>query len=114
MTTEECDAPTAYKEAYIAAKKEDIVITKSPVGMPGRAIKNKFLEQVNGEPVKIDWCYQCLEHCNPAKIPYCITKALVNAAVGKEDEALLFCGSNAYRAEQIETVPEVMRELCGE
>lgn len=114
VTTEECDAPMAYKQAYIAARKEDIVITKSPVGMPGRAIKNTFLNNVTGEPAKIDWCYQCLEHCKPANIPYCITKALVNAAVGNEDEALLFCGSNAYRAEKIETVPAVMAELCGE
>ncbi|RGZ01164.1 nitronate monooxygenase family protein [Clostridium sp. AM58-1XD] len=114
VTTEECDAPMAYKEAYIAAEKEDIVITKSPVGMPGRAIRNQFLSQVSDTPAKIDWCYQCLEHCNPAQIPYCITKALVNAAIGKEDEALLFCGSNAYRATKIETVPEVMAELCGE
>lgn len=114
VTTEECDAPMAYKQAYIHAKKEDIVITKSPVGMPGRAIKNKFLEGVGKTPFKLEWCYQCLEHCNPATIPYCITKALVNAAIGKVDEALLFCGSNAYRAEKIETVPEVMAELCGE
>ncbi|MEY8337535.1 nitronate monooxygenase family protein [Lachnospiraceae bacterium 62-35] len=114
VTTEECDAPMAYKDAYITAGKEDIVITKSPVGMPGRAIKNKFLSQVGEEPAKIDWCYQCLEHCNPAKIPYCITRALVNAALGNIEEALLFCGSNAYRAERIETVSEVMADLCGE
>ena len=114
VTTEECDAPMAYKQAYINARKEDIVITKSPVGMPGRAIKNPFLDQVTDQPAKISWCYQCLEHCNPANIPYCITKALVNAAIGNEDEALLFCASNTYRAEKIETVPAVMAELCGE
>ena len=59
-------------------------------------------------------CFRCLEHCNPAETPYCITKALINAAEGKIDEALLFCGSNAYRCEKIETVPEVMAALCGE
>ena len=114
VTTEECDAPMAYKQAYIDAKKEDIVITKSPVGMPGRAIKNPFLRRVGAEQPVIDKCYKCLEKCNPAAIPYCITKALVNAARGNEDEALLFCGSNAYRATKIETVDAVMRELCGE
>ena len=114
VTTEECDAPMAYKQAYIDAKKEDIVITKSPVGMPGRAIKNPFLRRVGAEKPVIDKCYKCLEKCNPAAIPYCITKALVNAARGNEDEALLFCGSNAYRATKIETVDAVMRELCGE
>ena len=113
VTTEECDADIAYKEAYINAKEEDIVIVKSPVGMPGRAIKNKFLERVAQGPVKVERCFRCLEHCNPAETPYCITKALINAAEGKIDEALLFCGSNAYRCKRIETVPEVMRKLCG-
>lgn len=114
VTTEECDADIAYKEAYINAKEEDIVIVKSPVGMPGRAIKNKFLERVAQGPMKVERCFRCLEHCNPAETPYCITKALINAAEGKIDEALLFCGSNAYRCEKIETVPEVMAALCGE
>ena len=114
VTTEECDADIAYKVAYINAKEEDIVIVKSPVGMPGRAIKNKFLERVAQGPVKVERCFRCLEHCNPAETPYCITKALINAAEGKIDEALLFCGSTAYRCEKIETVPEVMAALCGE
>lgn len=115
VTTEECDAPMAYKQSYLNAKKEDIVITKSPVGMPGRAIKNKFLDRITetGEKVKIDHCYQCLEHCDPGKIPYCITKALSNAAEGDLDNALLFCGSNAYRTQHIETVEEVIRDLMG-
>lgn len=114
VTTKECDAPEVYKQAYINARKEDIVITKSPVGMPGRAIKNQFLSKVGLERPEIKHCYRCLEKCNMATIPYCITQALVNAARGNLDEALLFCGSNAYRAEKLETVDEVMRELCGE
>jgi len=114
VTTKECDADMAYKQAYLNAKEEDIVIVKSPVGMPGRAIKNKFLERVADGPIKVERCFSCLEHCNPAETPYCITKALINAAEGKIDEALLFCGSNAYRCDRIETVPEVMAALCGE
>lgn len=113
VTTEECDAPAAYKQAYINAKKEEIVITKSPVGMPGRAVKNDFLKQVGLGPLQLKHCYNCLEKCDKAKIPYCITEALVNAAKGDEDHALIFCGSNAYRATKIETVSEVLDELCG-
>ena len=114
VTTEECDADTAYKQAYIHAKEEDIVIVKSPVGMPGRAIKNRFLEQVQEGKIPVTRCFQCLAHCNPAETPYCITKALINAAEGNVDEALLFCGSNAYRSTKIETVSDVMKELCGD
>ncbi|MDD3254021.1 MAG: nitronate monooxygenase family protein [Lachnospiraceae bacterium] len=113
VTTEECDAPLSYKQAYIDAKKEDIVITKSPVGMPGRAIHNGFLDRVAGTKAKITHCYQCLEHCDPNNIPYCITKALSNAAEDHLEDALLFCGSNAYRADKIETVDAVMKDLMG-
>ena len=42
VTTWECDASEAYKQTYLHAKKEDIVIVDSPVGMPGRAIRNRF------------------------------------------------------------------------
>lgn len=45
VTTEECDADIRYKEAYLNAGKEDIVIVKSPVGMPGRAILNPFMKK---------------------------------------------------------------------
>lgn len=113
VTTEECDAPMSYKQAYLDARKEDIVITKSPVGMPGRAIRNKFLEYVAEHKAEIRHCYQCLEHCDPKNIPYCITRALSNAAEGDLDHALLFCGSNAYRADRIETVEQVMEALVG-
>lgn len=112
VTTEECDAPLSYKEAYIRAREEDIVITKSPVGMPGRAIINPFLRKMMAEGEKVTRCFRCLEHCDPATTPYCITQALINAAQGDEDHALLFCGSNAYRAEKIEKVADVMRDLC--
>ncbi len=113
VTTEECDAPMAYKQAYIDARKEDIVITKSPVGMPGRAIRNVFLDTISGQKAEIDHCYQCLQHCDPKNIPYCITKALSNAAEGNLDRALLFCGSNAYRSGHIETVDGVIQDLVG-
>lgn len=111
VTTEECDADIRYKEAYIQAKKEEIRIVKSPVGMPGRAISNKFLERVDkGEKIPHK-CHQCLAHCKPAEIPYCITDALIHAARGKVDDALLFCGADAWKAEKITTVSEVIQKL---
>lgn len=111
VTTQECDAPMAYKQAYIDASKEDIRIVKSPVGMPGRAIYNDFMKRVEqGERFPIH-CHCCLEKCEPSKIPYCITDALVNAARGNVENALLFCGANAWKAEKIQTVDEVVNEL---
>lgn len=115
VTTEECDADIRYKEAYINAGREDIVIVKSPVGMPGRAIQNTMLQKVmRGEKLYSGKCYRCLAKCNPSEIPYCITKALIEAARGNVEEGLLFCGANTYRAEKIETVKEVIADLLKE
>lgn len=112
VTTEECDADIKYKEAYVKAKKEDIVIVKSPVGMPGRAIKNKFMEQVmNGNTFSPKKCLNCLKKCNPAQIPYCITERLINAARGDMDNALIFCGAKSYMQNKITTVHEVIESL---
>lgn len=111
VTTEECDASDAYKQAYINAKKEDIVIVSSPVGMPGRAIHNAFLDKVNAGERFMRGCRQCIITCKPATAPYCITEALINAVEGRLDEGLIFCGSNAYRAERIERVADIMEEF---
>lgn len=112
VTTEECDADDRYKEAYLRATKEDIVLVKSPVGMPGRAIMNPFMKRVMlGEKIPHTPCHGCLAKCNPAEIPYCITDALIAAARGRIEEALLFCGAKAYRAKRIETVQEVVESL---
>lgn len=112
VTTEECDADIRYKETYLHAKEEDIVIVKSPVGMPGRAILNSFMKKVMaGEKIPHSPCHGCLHKCNPAEIPYCITDALIHAAKGETEDALLFCGAYAYRADRIETVREVIDSL---
>lgn len=115
VTTEECDADIRYKEAYIQAEKEDIVIVKSPVGMPGRAILNPFMKRVMlGMKIPHSPCHGCLRSCRPSEIPYCITDGLIAAAKGYVEDALLFCGSNAYKAKHIETVKEVVRDLFPE
>ena len=115
VTTEECDAHIKYKEAYLNAKETDIVIVKSPVGMPGRAILNPFMEKVMaGERIPHSSCHGCLHKCNPKEIPYCITDALVHAARGEVDDALLFCGAFAYKADHLETVKEVIDSLMPE
>ena len=110
VTTYECDASEAYKQTYLDCRKEDIGIVNSPVGMPGRAIFNHFLA-AKREPGITGKCYQCLEKCNPVNTPYCITRALINAVKGKVDEALLFCGENAWKSEKLEHVEDIMKEL---
>lgn len=111
VTTYECDAADAYKQAYIDAKKEDIVIVNSPVGMPGRAILNPFMKKAKEGQIPHGKCHLCLSTCKPAETPYCITEALVNAAKGNVDDALLFCGANAYRASKLEHVKDIIDEF---
>lgn len=111
VVTEECDASQAYKDEYIKANQEDIEIVVSPVGMPGRAIHNRFLEKLKNERQKIDRCFRCIVTCNPSNTPYCITKALINAVKGNIDEALLFCGAEVYRLKEMTTVKKLMQEL---
>lgn len=114
VATEECDASYEFKKAYIEAKKEDIKIIKSPVGMPGRAIKNEFIKKLEKSKSKITKCYKCIKTCNPLETPYCITKALINAVTGNVDEGLIFCGSNVDKINKIVTVKELMQELIKE
>ena len=82
--------------------------------MPGRALHNVFMQQVETKRQTITKCYQCLEHCNPAKVPYCITKALVNAVKGDLDHGLIFCGANVGRIKQMMSVHDLMKELQPE
>lgn len=114
VATYECDASEAYKDAYIWADEEDLEIVQSPVGMPGRVLHNVFMQQVEEKKEPITRCYQCLEHCNPAKVPYCITKALVNAVKGDLDHGLIFCGANVGRIKQMMSVHDLMQELQPE
>jgi NAD(P)H-dependent flavin oxidoreductase YrpB (nitropropane dioxygenase family) len=115
VTTHECDASLAFKETYLACKQEDITIIDSPVGLPGRAIKNEFIEQIqlgNTKPFKCVW--HCLSSCNFKEAPYCIAQALFNSARGLMSEGIAFSGTNAYLANKIQHVSEVMMELVLE
>ena len=114
VATYECDVDMKFKEAYLNCKKSDIKIVKSPVGMPGRAINNDFLRKINDETNKINKCYNCLVPCNPSTTPYCISEALINAARGDINNGLIFCGSNAYRINELVTVKHLMQTLKDE
>ena len=113
VTTYECDASEEFKNAYINAKKEDIKIINSPVGMPGRAICNKFIKNTEKEKSKIQKCYKCIKTCDVLNTPYCITKALINSVKGNIEDGLIFCGSNVYKAKEIVSVHNLMQELVG-
>lgn len=113
VTTYECDAHINFKNAYLKSKKEDIDLTISPVGMPGRALKNKLTETLKNEKVKVTKCYNCLIPCNPSTTPYCISSALIKAVKGDIDNGLVFCGANAYKAEALISVNDVINRILN-
>jgi NAD(P)H-dependent flavin oxidoreductase YrpB (nitropropane dioxygenase family) len=114
VATEECDADRRFKQAYVDCRKEDITIITSPVGMPGRAIRNEFLEKAKRGEIEFNCYYNCMKTCNPLTSPYCIAEALLNASVGNIDDGFVFAGTNAYRVDRITTVKELMNQLVEE
>jgi len=115
VTTQECDASEEFKNSYIKATKEDIAIIESPVGMPGRAINNSFLEGVaKGEKHPKNCVCHCIKTCDSVNSPYCIMLALLNAYKGIVNDGFCFAGSNAYRATKITTVRALFEELIAE
>lgn len=106
VLTKECSVADSFKQAYLSAKKEDVAIIRSPVGLPGRALRTPFVKQIEaGEEVKAKDCkYKCLKKCDHY---YCISERLTNAKDGNIDEGLVFSGENVYKMNDILTVREV-------
>jgi NAD(P)H-dependent flavin oxidoreductase YrpB (nitropropane dioxygenase family) len=115
VATNECDASEEFKQAYVNSSKEDIIIIDSPVGMPGRAIRNEFLNQVElGNKKPTNCTVNCLVPCEPQHAPYCIANALINAQRGYFNSGYAFIGANGYRIDKITSVKEVFDELVNE
>jgi len=112
VPTNECDADMEFKKVYINSSKEDVRIIQSPVGMPGRAIDGEFIRRIaegKERPRSCTLC--CIKTCDYTKSPYCIMKALYNAAKGNMKKGYAFAGANAYLAEKINSVKEVIDKL---
>jgi len=115
VCTHECDTSLQYKQAYINSREEDIMVIKSPLKLPLRVIRNKFVDRLlSGEKVKFSCQYHCLATCEPDTSPYCIAQALVNSFRGNMDEGFATCGANAYRIDRIVSVKELIQELVAE
>lgn len=115
VTTVECDASDAFKQAYLDAKPEDLVVINSPVGLPGRAIHNQFLDDVAKGQKKPFVCnFHCIVTCDIENSPYCIAHALLNARRGNFEHGFAFAGANAWRADRIITVQQLFDELQAE
>jgi nitronate monooxygenase len=110
--SEESNAAPALKEFYLKAKHEDIVLINSPVGLPGRALKNPFAEKIIGSTAPVpESCDACLKHC--AK-NFCIIKALIRAQQGDVETGLVFTGEYIHKIDEILPVKEIFNRLLAE
>ncbi len=110
VLSEECDVADEFKQAYLDAKKEDIVLTSSPVGLPGRALNNPFVKAMNaGEDVSTKKCpYVCIKNCSHL---YCINTRLTLARDGNTRDGLIFSGENTYKMDKILSVAEIFKQF---
>lgn len=115
VATYECSAAEKYKQLFVLSGPEDLVFIQSPVGMPAKAIRTKFIDEVlNGGRRPIRCEYQCLRTCDPLNSSFCIAKALIDAVDGDIDNGLVFSGSNVGRIKKIVSVRELIDEIVGE
>jgi NAD(P)H-dependent flavin oxidoreductase YrpB (nitropropane dioxygenase family) len=112
VATEECSASDEFKRLYLEACEDDIVLTKSPVGLPGRAIVNPLTERLAvGDYPRIERCKSCLKECGKE---YCIMDALERSQRGDVVEGLVFAGTSAARIHDILPARELMARLEDE
>ena len=114
VLSEECNAALSYKERYQQAKKEDVVVISSPVGMPGRAIKTSFVEKIlKKEAPKPVGCDFCLKNCS---LEYCIIQALINSQQGDIENGIVFSGEHVWKIKDrsIKPAAKIIKELLKE
>jgi nitronate monooxygenase len=115
VATHECDADPAFKQSYVDAREDDLMVIKSPVGLPGRALRNQFLIDVSDGQRRPFRCpYHCIKSCDPEKSPYCIGMALAMARRGKLNNGFAFAGANAFRVDRIVSVRELIESLVAD
>ncbi|MCE3039239.1 nitronate monooxygenase [Helicobacter anatolicus] len=115
LGTHECDAK-AYAKILPLIKKEDILLVKSPVGYPARALNMGVIERLKeGNAPKIRCISNCVSPCQRGKeakiVGYCIADSLGKGHLGDLQEGLYFSGANGYRIDKILSVEELIGEL---
>jgi len=115
VLTKECDVADSFKEAFLKAGEKDVTLMRSPVGMPGRAIRNPFIEKLKAgdKSLRPEECeFKCLRKCNYV---YCINDRLTRSATkGDVENGLIFSGEKVYKFNEILTVKEVFDQFISQ
>lgn len=104
----ESNAAPILKEFYLKTKPEDVILIHSPVGLPGRALKNPFSEKVAIGPVPPKSCHACLKSCEHN---FCIISALIRAEQGDVENGLIFSGEYMHKIDEILPAGEIINRL---
>lgn len=114
ILSEECNAALPYKQMFQKAQDDDVILIKSPVGLPGRALKSQLtVNMTKGIYPPIEMCDDCLRVCNRE---YCIFDVLKKAQKGNVEEGLVFSGEAIKRIKDRRILPakEIMADLVKE
>ena len=112
VASEECEASDKFKQLYLSSSPEDSVLIDSPVGLPGRAIRNQLTESLlEHKNLKIKECHGCLKHCTHS---FCILDALEKAVDGDIENGLVFSGEFFHRIKEILPVKKIIAQLIYE
>lgn len=112
VLSHECDVDEKFKELYLGIDESDLVLIKSPVGLPARAILTPFsrriLEHTAEKPKQ---CDKCLKQCSH---DFCIIRALEAARKGDMENGLFFAGANVAKYRDIISCREIFDRLESE
>ena len=112
ITAEEAGIDRKSKEVFVKAKSEDVVVIKSPVGLPVRVLRTPLVERVlAGNREKFSCPYRCLRTCDPRKSLFCIARALLATWMGDTENGLYMVGSNVESIRKIYPLKEFFDTL---
>jgi nitronate monooxygenase len=112
VASEECDAPLSFKQKYVEAKKDDLVLVKTTVGLQGRAIKNKFTDLISGQDkLRIAKCHDCLKNCS---YRFCTLDSLMVSLKGDVENGLVFAGARVHEIKEILPVQQIIDRIVME
>lgn len=108
----ESNASETFKRLYIEADEEDLTLIDSPVGLPGRGIRNEFVRRLEQAESLPPWqCRNCLKKCSRR---FCILDSLEKAQKGFIKEGLVFAGTKVSQVKEILSVKEIFQKLLKE
>ncbi len=104
-----------WKNYYLQARPEDVVLIESPAGLPGQAIKNSLIEKIISKgkeykPKIIKTCQNCLKKC---KRNFCILDTLILAQQGDVENGLIFSGKRVGEIKEILPVKDIFQGLLA-